>query len=288
MGRGNTEYSEPLINYSISTGTMKTNSGLELGTSFNGSINLHHQMADISLTGGLSQIPITDLSQIELANSFSIKGMVDFGDISAYLQFNPDLLTGLNVTRTERTSIGLLEIEANTVLDISNFRTTQSFALYWQPFNQPVTVGLNGSFHAVNFNKFNDPNINVTVSGSFAMQGTEIVDTSIKGTIFHDTNRDGVKNAGERGTPNTIILLKQNDQIIKKYNTGVTGSYEFGQLEPGDYTIIIKQSSLPHKHRLLSKKQMTIGLSRHQIETINFAVVKNKIKEKITFSQPLN
>jgi len=60
---------------------------------------------------------------------------------------------------------------------------------------------------------------------------------SISGTKFYDLNGDGVKDDGEDGLAGWTITLEQNGNVTSVATTSEDGSYSFGTLPPGEYTV---------------------------------------------------
>ena len=69
----------------------------------------------------------------------------------------------------------------------------------------------------------------------------ELVPSSLAGSAFIDANRDDVGGAGEAGIGNVTITLTGTDDLGATVNvtqlTDANGSYFFGNLRPGTYTI---------------------------------------------------
>ncbi|OQX23245.1 MAG: hypothetical protein BWK80_27000, partial [Desulfobacteraceae bacterium IS3] len=61
---------------------------------------------------------------------------------------------------------------------------------------------------------------------------------TVRGTVFNDVNKDGVQNAGETGIPNVAVeLLDSDGNVIDETTSNPDGSYTFGNVVPGDYTV---------------------------------------------------
>ncbi|MPT46989.1 MAG: DUF11 domain-containing protein [Sphingobium sp.] len=62
------------------------------------------------------------------------------------------------------------------------------------------------------------------------------------GVVYVDTNRNGRQDPGEPGIPNVIVELQKPDgTVIQTVTTGPDGSYNFTDIEAGDYVIVEKQ-----------------------------------------------
>ncbi len=61
---------------------------------------------------------------------------------------------------------------------------------------------------------------------------------SVKGTVFHDVNNDGVQDSGEEGIANVLIQLFDADgNLVQETRTDAQGDYCFEDLAPGEYKI---------------------------------------------------
>lgn len=78
---------------------------------------------------------------------------------------------------------------------------------------------------------------------------------SISGTLFDDTDGDGVEDAGEGGLPNVTVNLLDpgpdgifgtpDDRIVAIATTDANGNYSFPGLPPGDYRVDVVDATLP-------------------------------------------
>ncbi len=66
----------------------------------------------------------------------------------------------------------------------------------------------------------------------------EVEPASIKGTVYHDRNDNGVQDAGEEGIEGVVIQLFDVDgNVIAETTTDANGDYCFDGLAPGEYKI---------------------------------------------------
>jgi hypothetical protein len=65
---------------------------------------------------------------------------------------------------------------------------------------------------------------------------------TITGQVYLDTNGDQVHEAGETGLGNvTVTLLDGNGNVVATAQTAADGTYSFGSLAPGSYTVVESQ-----------------------------------------------
>ncbi len=60
---------------------------------------------------------------------------------------------------------------------------------------------------------------------------------SVAGVVYEDVNRNGVRDAGEGGLVQCVIALMKNSQLIATGTSLADGSYTFGSLGPGNYSL---------------------------------------------------
>ncbi|HET6523571.1 SdrD B-like domain-containing protein [Sphingopyxis sp.] len=62
------------------------------------------------------------------------------------------------------------------------------------------------------------------------------------GTVYVDTNRNGVQDPGEPGIPGVTVELQRPDgSVVQTVTTGPDGRYDFADIEAGDYVIVETQ-----------------------------------------------
>jgi uncharacterized repeat protein (TIGR01451 family) len=102
----------------------------------------------------------------------------------------------------------------------------------------------------------NDNRITVTIDTGSVHANQDFFDyrlplgqqASIGGTVWNDTNRDGVVDDGERGIPGVTIALYRDvnnngahdaeDELVRYALTDLDGGYAFGALEAGNYIVV--------------------------------------------------
>ena len=68
----------------------------------------------------------------------------------------------------------------------------------------------------------------------------EVAPSTLAGTVYIDTNDDGIKQAGEPGVGNVAVTLTGTDDLGNAVNTSVVttnGAYSFAGLRPGTYAL---------------------------------------------------
>jgi protocatechuate 3,4-dioxygenase beta subunit len=74
-------------------------------------------------------------------------------------------------------------------------------------------------------------NGNLTID--FGFKGTAVIGD----TVFYDTNRNGIQNAGEAGISGVTVTLTYPDNTTRTTTTAPNGSYSFTDLAPGTYNV---------------------------------------------------
>jgi hypothetical protein len=64
-------------------------------------------------------------------------------------------------------------------------------------------------------------------------------DYSLTGTIYTDSNRNGVQDNGEQGYNNATVTVSQYNQTVASTVTNSSGSYSFPSLETGNYSVAV-------------------------------------------------
>ncbi len=104
--------------------------------------------------------------------------------------------------------------------------------------------------------------------------------TSISGTVFGDTDGDGVRDVGEDGLGGVKVTLRSagpdgvfggGDDGFSSVVTGADGQYVFGGLDPGLHKVSVKASTVPAGLVLTTGNTPTIvDLAHFQREIIDF------------------
>jgi hypothetical protein len=100
---------------------------------------------------------------------------------------------------------------------------------------------------------------------------------SVVGTVFDDTDGNGVRGEGEAGLANASIYLQPVDSGCVGYieatepSTDVAGHFDIGNVAPGVYTVVL-QYALPNGNGLLAPAwapDMTITVRGHNATTLD-------------------
>ena len=110
---------------------------------------------------------------------------------------------------------------------------------------------------------------------------------SIDGNVFRDVNTNDRFDADERGMAALIRIIVQNDKGREwEAFTNSDGYYVVTDLLPGIYTVVIDSRWLPKRTLPTTVERSVMLTSRVPHQTINLAVVKEKLKIKKTFVAP--
>ncbi len=94
----------------------------------------------------------------------------------------------------------------------------------------PLMASTTGNIHNLHHNKY------LLVMNRSCVLGTT-TPSSISGSVFNDTNRNGSKDVNEPGLPNWTISLFKNGNLVTTASTISGGTYTFGNLANGTYQV---------------------------------------------------
>ena len=120
-----------------------------------------------------------------------------------------------------------------------------------------------------------------TLTGEPSATPSDVLIGSISGTVFEDTDGDGVGNSGIPGV--TLTLLNNAGQTLATTVTDENGNYSFLGLPIGQYTII--QTNLPNYIDVsdtdgANDNRITVNLNSNLIDAVN----NNFVDERVTLS----
>ncbi|GAA2176243.1 hypothetical protein GCM10009846_29270 [Agrococcus versicolor] len=88
--------------------------------------------------------------------------------------------------------------------------------------------------------------VQVPVDGVGSVEHGLVPTGSVGDVVFHDEDRDGVQDAGERGLGGvTVQLLDAQGRVVAETVTAEDGSYLFEDVAPGRYTVRIDMATAP-------------------------------------------
>ena len=95
-----------------------------------------------------------------------------------------------------------------------------------------------------------DDRSNLTIDFGFVVSPR----ASLGDRVWFDDDHDGRQDPGEDGVPDvTVILLDASGDEIARTKTAIDGSYRFGGLEPGTYTVRFDVSTLPAGYKVTTR-----------------------------------
>jgi uncharacterized repeat protein (TIGR01451 family) len=83
----------------------------------------------------------------------------------------------------------------------------------------------------------------VTAIGSTTLQLVD--ERAVAGTAFEDLDGDGIREAGEPAIEGATVRLTDGSTTLASFTTGSNGAYLFDGLFPGDYTVLVDETTLP-------------------------------------------
>ena len=98
----------------------------------------------------------------------------------------------------------------------------------------------------------NEPDLDSTPNNNVAIEDDQAAATvtgtvgSVPGSLWIDTNRNGVQDPGEPAMPAVVLnLVDEAGHVVATTTTDSQGDYSFPNVAPGDYTIEVVKSSIP-------------------------------------------
>lgn len=86
----------------------------------------------------------------------------------------------------------------------------------------------------------------VPAGGSAAVVNGQTKPASIGDTVWNDTNRNGTQDGSESGIPGVNVqVIDPSGTVVAISTTNPSGTYVFGDLLPGTYTVVVLDSTLP-------------------------------------------
>ncbi len=120
----------------------------------------------------------------------------------------------------------------NWIFDMIYEATVSSSAFGTAGFGKIEVVGMHNSPNKLNFDNLIVPEI------------CSPCENKIGDFIWHDTNINGIQDAGEPGIPSVVVeLLDSNNNLITSDTTDSNGYYEFSNLDNGTYKVRVAASN---------------------------------------------
>jgi LysM repeat protein len=97
-------------------------------------------------------------------------------------------------------------------------------------------------------------------------------DGSIRGTVFYDSNRNGVMDSGEAGMPGQVVTVSSSGDWSYTYTTGDNGTYGPAGLSHGYYSVKI---TVPYGYMPTTATQyggLGVGIDQTVITGVNFGL----------------
>lgn len=93
--------------------------------------------------------------------------------------------------------------------------------------------------------------VQVPVDGVGAVEHGLVPTGTVGDTVFHDEDRDGVQDAGERGISGvTVRLVDAQGSVVAETVTDADGRYLFEDVAPGDHVVRIDLSTVPEGYEV--------------------------------------
>ncbi|MBU3089077.1 carboxypeptidase regulatory-like domain-containing protein, partial [Clostridium gasigenes] len=123
-----------------------------------------------------------------------------------------------------------------------------------------------------------------SVSVSLAMeQVKEDVDfgfvkpATVGDTVWNDANGNGIQELGEAGIPNVKVKLVDGSGTVVTVTTDLNGKYKFENLVPGNYTVVVDESTVP------SGMKKTYEIDNTLNNSVNVGLTAGQVKEDVDF-----
>ncbi|MFH1854417.1 MAG: SdrD B-like domain-containing protein [Candidatus Omnitrophota bacterium] len=109
----------------------------------------------------------------------------------------------------------------------------------------------------------------------------------IKGVIFEDKNKNGLKDEGERGLPLVRILVIKDSVIYKDTFSDKDGRYAVSDIIPGKYNIAVEDSWFPDRYMLMTQSSYDVTLApQDEIDGLNFGAAEKEKQIIKTYVAP--
>jgi hypothetical protein len=206
----------------------------------------------------------------------SANGTTPGGGAYQYVQTNAqgeftfpsyDASTSAQMTALETTEISTLNNGVDNTTQMSSGAAQTTFGCAGNPntFSVITPTGYNGTFDVQGTTS---PTLNVTINnaaaplniGTFTYQPAEL---TVSGTVFIDSNKNGVQDASESGYPNGLVSVGNLSAT-----TDTNGNYSIPNVPEGTETVKL---TLPASYTNTTPTMQTISLIQNQ--SVNFGII---------------
>lgn len=116
----------------------------------------------------------------------------------------------------------------------------------------------------------------------------DVVGSSVGELVWYDTNKDGVKDAGEAGIPNVVVnLLDSNGNVIDTATTDSNGLYRFSDYHSGDYRVVVDTSTLPFPGVIQPTYDLDNGTTNPNSDSGQFPLAFDTDRDDVNFGYVL-
>ncbi|MDH5727708.1 MAG: OmpA family protein [Gammaproteobacteria bacterium] len=106
---------------------------------------------------------------------------------------------------------------------------------------------------------------------------------TLLGKVFHDDNRNGVQDKGERGVADAVVVLDTGAQVIADPN----GLFHFSAIDPGPHLVKINLMEMAEGSFLTTEESHVVNISAGSLATVNFGVIQDDVlNQKIRIGKP--
>ncbi|MBN1572535.1 MAG: DUF11 domain-containing protein [Deltaproteobacteria bacterium] len=100
-------------------------------------------------------------------------------------------------------------------------------------------------------------NLTATASADVSISWDSIEDYGkIKGRVFYDKNKNGIKNVDEEGIPGITILMERGTKIV----TDKDGLFLFEKVTPGNHLVALDERKIPGNYFLISDSSKIVSV----------------------------
>jgi len=109
---------------------------------------------------------------------------------------------------------------------------------------------------------------------------------AIRGVVFADINRNGMRDEEESGLPSVRVAL-ENEGVEQDTFTDEAGEFLFSDLLPGRYLVRLDPETLPERYEPTTPTEVELQLGPGEVQEIEFGAVERPRQIIITFQPPV-